>query len=206
MKYKVITISREFAAYGRTIAKRLAEELGLEWYDKDFVKKTAEESGFELEMIQNEGESLSQVDKWVDNIMATVHSGYNSSHDDIFLAQTRVVLELTEKPCIIVGRCANYILREAGIPSFDIFLYASTEARRQRACEMAELDGKHFDPEKDTAEIDKYIRKRDDHRRNYYKKYTGSDMGSCENYTICLDVGTLGVDRCVNILLELLKD
>jgi cytidylate kinase len=57
MKYKVITISREFAAYGRTIAKRLAEELGLEWYDKDFVKKTVEESGFELEMIQKEGES-----------------------------------------------------------------------------------------------------------------------------------------------------
>ena len=43
-------------------------------------------------------------------------------------------------------------------------------------------------------------------RKNYYKKYTGSDMGSCENYTICLDVGTLGVDRCVDILLELLKD
>ncbi len=205
MKYQVITISRDYAAYGRTIAKALSEALDLHWYDKDFVKKTAEESGFETEMIQEEGEDLSQGEKWLDSIMSKVHSGYNSSHDDIFRAQSRVILKLAAEPCIIVGRCANRVLRMAEIPSFDIYLYASKEDRRKRAAELLADEGRVLDPVKDAAELDKYITKRDDLRRNYYKKYTGSDMNNARNYNICLDVGALGVDRCVNILLEILR-
>lgn len=213
MKYQVITIHRDFAAYGRTIARALSEALGLPWYDRDFVTKTALESGFESELIREEGENLSHRSKWVDSIMSTVHSGYNSSHDDIFRAQSKVILELSAKPCIIVGRCSNYVLKMAEVPTFDIYLYASRENRRQRASEllpdedksMDPLAGKKLDPVKDAVELDKYIARRDDLRRTYYKKYTGSEIDSASNYNICLDVGTLGVDRCVQILLEILK-
>ena len=205
MNYQVITISREYAAYGRTIAKALSEELGLQWYDKDFVKKTAEESGFETEMIQEEGEDLSQGDKWIDSIMSRVHSGYNSSHDDIFRAQSRVILKLAAEPCIIVGRCANCVLRMAEIPSFNIFLYASAKDRRKRAAELLAEEGRILDAVSDAAELDKYISKRDELRRTYYKKYAGSDMRNASNYNICLDVGTLGVERCIEILLGILR-
>lgn len=210
MKYQVITIHRDYAAYGRTIAKALSEALGLPWYDKDFVKKTVEESGFEKEMIQEEGESISQGGRLLDSIMSTVHSGYNSSHDDIFRAQSRVILELSASPCIIVGRCSNYVLKMADVPSFNIYLYASKADRRKRASELLpdemKKNGRSLDPVKDAAEIDKIITKNDELRRNYYKKYTGSEMTSSENYDICLNVGTLGVDQAVQILLDILKD
>ena len=82
---------------------------------------------------------------------ATVGS-YPDIYSEIFLAQKNVIFELAKSPCIIVGRCADFVLQEAGIPSFDIYLYADIEKRRQRASELEEAKGKN---------LDKYIAKRD---------------------------------------------
>ena len=196
MSYRVITISREYAAYGRTVAAALSKELGIEYYDKDFVKKTAAESGFDAELVEKEGETLSHAAKNWDSFLGALHTGYSPARDDIFNAQCKAILELSAKPCIIVGRCANVILRQAGIPSFDIFLYASPEDRMQRA---AELIG---DPKVDVL---KFLEKQDEDRRTYYKTYTGKEMGDAKNYDICLNVGTLGLEKAEEILLSILK-
>ena len=124
-------------------------------------------------------------------------NAYNSSYDAIFEAQREVILDLAKKPCIIVGRCSNMILREEGIDSFDIFLYADLEHRRKRALELNE-NGK--------MDIDKYIARRDRLRNTYYHAYTGHLMGDARDYNICLDTGKIGMNECIVILAQLLKD
>ncbi|MDO4622340.1 MAG: cytidylate kinase-like family protein [Eubacteriales bacterium] len=196
-KLPVITISREYAAYGRTIAAGLSEHLGIPYYDKDFVKETAKSSGYSEEDILKEGESMSRSSKFM-NALLNNASSYASSYDGIYKAQKEVILELAKQPCIIVGRCADHVLREAGIESFDIFLYADTEARLERA---KQLEGNQGLSE---SELRKVISKKDQHRSTYYKTYTKKDMGYYKNYNICLDVGRIRVENCLKLLCEIL--
>ena len=194
--YPVITISRQYAAYGRTVAKGLSERLGIPYYDRDFVKKTAEDSGYTEEDILREGEDITPSSRFWNNLLnnATV---YTSSYDGIFNAESKVVLELAKEPCIIVGRSANFVLREAGIPSFNVFLYADLEKRIERAKEL----GDHGD-----MDVRKYVNRRDTMRETYCKLYTGSTMSQFDHYQICLDSGYLGPDKCVDILADILQD
>ena len=198
IKYPVITIDREYAAYGRTIAAKLSERIGIPYYDKDFVKKTAEKGGYSEEDIQREGEAMSLISKFFNNFLNNA-AAYESSFDGIFHAEKEVILELSTSPCIIVGRCAAHILREAGIPSFNIFLYADKEHKMKRAAELdenAEI--------KKTEDIEKILEKRERLREIYYKQYTGEEMSDLRNYNICMDTGTIGVDACVDILEKLI--
>lgn len=199
LKYPVITISREYAAGGRSIAKGLSEMLGIPFYDRDFVLETAKKTGYSVEEVTEEGESMSHSDKiW--NSLFNLSSGslHQSSYDEIFKAQKEVVLELAKSPCIIVGRCADYILTEAGIPAFKIFLFADEEHRLARAMELDESD--------DEAEVRKHLAKIDENRRTYYLQYTGKELGSHAYYNIALDTGTIGKQRCVELLCSLLAD
>ncbi len=191
----IITISREYGAGGRTVARGLSEKLGLEFYDIDFVRMTAKLSGYSEEDVKREGEDMSDGRKFINQFLST--NIYNSSYDAIFEAQREVILDLAKKPGIIVGRCSNIILREEGIPSFSVFLYADIEHRRKRALELNE-NGK--------TDIDKYIEKRDRWRNTYYHAYTGHEMGDARDYNICLDTGSIGVQRCIDILADLLAD
>lgn len=195
LRYPVITISRQYAAYGRTVAKGLSEELGIPYYDKDVVRKTAEQSGFSEEDIKREGEDLSRAGKFMNDLLNNAAS-YPSSHDRIFEAQKEVVLKLAEEPCIIVGRCADHILTEAGIPAFRVFLYADEEHRIRRAAELEENRG--FDAKKAAF-------RKEQLREIYYKTYTGVEMGQISNYNICIDTGAVGVRQCIQILSEILR-
>ena len=194
-KCPVITISREYGALGRTLAASLSERLGIPYYDRDFVKKTAEASGYAPEEIEKEGEEISKSAKMLNSFLNSAVS-FSSSYDAIFKAQKKVVLELAKSPCIIVGRCSDHILREAGIDSFNIYLYASVKNRIGRAQELGENG---------TMSIEKYIEKRDKLRRTYYKQYTGCEMGDAHNYTICFDTGRISIDACSDIVMDLLS-
>ncbi len=191
----VITISREYGAYGRSVAKALSSRLGIEYYDVDFVRMTAKVSGYSEEDVSREGEDMSEGRRFVNHFLST--QAYNSSYDAIFQAQREVILDLAKKPCIIVGRCSNYILREEGLPSFDIFLYADIKDRKVRAEELKEY-GK--------MDVEKYIEKRDHWRKTYYRAYTGREMGEYKDYDISLNIGKIGVDNCINLLTNLLKN
>ena len=191
----VITISRQYAAYGRTIARMLSERLEIPFYDRDVIRETAKESGYSEEDIQREGEAMSRASKFMNNLLNNA-SVYTSSYDGSYWAQRDVILKLAERPCIIVGRCADYILTEAGIPAFKIYLYADLESRIRRAGELEENKGK---------DLRKIVPRREKLREVYYKQYTGQDMGVCSNYNICLDTGTLGAEKCTRILCDALK-
>ncbi|MBR2258796.1 MAG: cytidylate kinase-like family protein [Blautia sp.] len=193
-KLPIITVSSEYGAGGRSVARSLSERLGIEFYDIDFIKLTAKVSGFSEEDIRREGEDLSELAKFLDRFLSTTSAV--SSYDTIFQAQREVVLQLAKKPCIIVGRCSNIILREEGIPSFDIFLHADKEHRLKCAAELAE-NGK--------VDLEKYLERRDHNRNTYYRTYTHHEMGAYKDYTICLDTGTIGIDRSVDLLLQILQ-
>ncbi|MCR5784209.1 MAG: cytidylate kinase-like family protein [Eubacterium sp.] len=187
----VITIGREYCAYGRTIAAALSERLGIPYYDKDFVDKTVIESGFSAEDVLAESETMSGLSKFLDAMLNPTAS-YTSSFDRIFEAQKDVVLDLAKNPCILVGRCANDILIKENIKCYNIFLYADLDFRMKR--------GQELHPDMDDEHLEKYIKKLDHLRATYYKKYTGKDIRYFENYDICLDVGAIGVDKSIDVL------
>ena len=194
-KCPVITISREYGALGRTLAAKLSERLGIPYYDRDFVKKTAEESGYAVEDVEHEGEELSTSGRMLNKILNSAVS-YSSSYDGIYKAQKKVVLQLAQDPCIIVGRCADHILREEGKDVFCVYLYASVKDRIDHVTELAENG---------TMSIEKYIEKRDKLRKTYYKQYTGHEMGNANNYNICFDTGRINAETCADVIIDILS-
>lgn len=192
----VITINREYGAGGRALAAILSEKLNIPYYDRDFVKKTAEESGYDTEDVEREGEELTRHSQvWNDLLNSTV--SFSSSHDAIFRAEKKVVLELAKDPCIMVGRCADRIVKEAGIDSVSIYLHGPFEMRLKRAEELAEYG--NMKPEK-------YIEDRDSKRQTFYKYYTGHDIADASNYTFCFDVGKVSIPQCAQIVLDLINN
>ena len=194
-KYPVITISREFGAGGHSIARVVSERLGIPYYDRDFAKQAAARSGYSAEDIEREGENLSRSAKLLDNFLGN-SMNYSSSHDAIFRAQKELVLHLAQQDCILIGRCSNLILREAGIPSLDIFLHADVDTRTAHI-EKLGLNGKE-NPRK-------YLNKIDDMRETYFKTYTKHDLGRYRDYDLCLNTGTLGYDACIDIIEKLAR-
>jgi cytidylate kinase len=197
-KFPVITISRQYAAWGHTITRAISERLDIPFYDKDFVKETAALSGYTEEDIKNEGESISKASQIVNTLFNPV-SSYTSASDAIYRAQKEIVLKLAQekKPCIILGRCADHILQQAGIPALKVFLYADLDKRIARAAEMEE--------NRDAKNVRKVVEKMDSRRETYYKKYTGTSMGSFGKYDISLNVGEIGITECVNILCGIIE-
>ena len=191
----VITISREYGAGGRSIAKGLSKKLGIPWYDRDFVRLTAKRSGYSEEEITDEGETISDSTRFLNSILNNM-AAYTSSHDAIYRAQKEAILELARNPCIIVGRCSNKILREAGIPSFDVFLHAAPAIRIKRAEALV--------PE-DVSNVAKFVEKVDEQRDNYYKLYTGSLRNQAQDYTVCLDTGIVDYDSCIEVLAQMIR-
>lgn len=193
-KYEIITIGREYGAGGTSIATRLSEKLGIPWFDRDFARITAEESGYSYDEVMLEGEEISGFSSALNSFLNNATS-YTSSYDAIFKAQKEALLNLP-RPCIVIGRCSNLLCREAGINSFDVFIYSDMEKRIER---IKEITG-------DDSIEHKYIENKDHKRENYYRKYTHHELGNYRDYNICLDTGELGYDRCADILADIISE
>lgn len=193
-KLPVITISREYHAGGRSVARALSEELGIPWYDQDFVKLASQISGYSEEEIQAEGEEIGALENIIDKMLSSVNL-YTSSHDEINRAEKDAVLKLAKEPCIIVGRGANVTLSEAGIPVFSVLLYADKEVRVKRC--MAETG-------KNESEAEKYVEERDKFRSLYAEKYSGKKFADSHNYTVCFDTGIIDYKKCTKSLIDIL--
>ena len=194
----IITISREFGSGGRTIGKLVAERLGYQFYDRELVNKVAERSGFSPEFIEESGEYASAKSSL---LFAMATAGQYSAdglsmHDRLYIEQTRFIEELAEQGrCVIVGRCADYILREHK-DCLHVFIHADMESRAKRIVER--YGKKDKSPEKRLAE-------KDQKRRVYYKNYTGRNWGQAQNYDLCLNSGVLGEEVCVELIVAACK-
>lgn len=195
-KLPVITISRQYGAGGRTIAKGLSKRFNIPWYDKDFVAKTASKSGYSEDDIRKEGERLTAGGRFLNSVLNTA-APYASSHDGIFYAQKQVIMDLSASPCIIVGRCANYILREAEVPCFSIFLYAGMPFRLKRAAELAENNG---------MDLEKFVEKVDSQRDTYFRNYTRHPINDTSLYDICLNTDRMSMEKNIELIAEMIEN
>ena len=192
MKKNIITISRQFGSGGRTVGRQLAERLNIPFYDRELVKQVAEETGFDTKFIEENGEfspSKSIFSFAVSQGVPCMQNGLSVS-DFIFCMQRQVILKLAEKPCVIVGRGADYILRDRD-DVFDVFIHASMENRADRIVRLYGESEKK--PEQRLADKDKK-------RKIYYKHYTDREWGQSNYYHISLDASYLGELTCVDII------
>ena len=201
MSKNIITISREFGSGGRSVGKRVAELLDVPYYDKELVKKVALETGFDERFIEQQGEYASP---WR-NLFSYAFAGASnhqpmnglSAEDFLWAMQCKVILELAEKgPCVIVGRCADYILRERK-DVLNVFVHANVPYRADRVVRLyGETD----------KEPEKRLEEKDKRRRAYYKHYTGQDWGMYTNYDLSLNTSLVGIERAAQLVVDVARN
>ena len=173
MAYGVITLGREICSGGCDIAKEAARELGLPYYDKELITIAAKKSGLSEEAI------AASEKRRTGSLMYSLYTMGNQLPlaDQVFILQSRIIKEIAEKgPCVIVGRCADYVLRDMDHVTH-IFLYASLEKRVERIMRL-----EHVDADK-AREL---IRKTDKQRKSYYNFFADGNWGVRSNYDLML--------------------
>ena len=194
---RIITISREFGSGGRTIGKQTAEMLGIRYYDKELVKEVAVQTGFEESFVEEEGEHA-PAKNWISYALAINgrNGGGMSANDFLWSIQRKVILEIAEQePCVIVGRCADYILGD-NPNNLNIFIYAPYEDRLVNCVNELGMDTKQA--KKMISEVDKA--RGAFHLR--YAKYKPNDM---DHMDIMVNSAMLGVKGTAEYLCDLVR-
>lgn len=189
MSNRIIAIGRQFGSGGRTIGKKVAEQLGIPCYDNEVLERMAVESGFAPEYLKEQTEYAGSRNWFTYALSAGTFTG--AYQDELWALQNKIIRELAEQgPCVFVGFCAEYILRKHD-NCLRAFIYADTEVRAKRIVEQY--------GETDVAP-EKRLKEKDRRRAAYYQYYTDLTWGASKNYHISLNSGTLGIDQCVEIL------
>lgn len=200
MSKQIITISREFGSGGRTIAKKVAEMLGWQFYDKEIISKIVQQSGLSEEFVSENGEYANSGQHMV--IHSFMPDAFNSFStgptvfDQLYAIQYGIILDIADEgPCVILGRCADYILRERN-DCLNVFIQADMESRIQRCTKDYEVKAK---------DIQKFLIDRDKKRKLYYKYNTDRNWGDIKNYDLVLKSSSLGLDECAKMIVNAIK-
>ena len=189
MKVNYVTISREYGSGGREIGKKLSEKLGIPCYDKEIIEETAFKTGFAEEYVKKQGE-YANARNWLEYSFSSRNSYGMSPEDYLWAKQREVILDLVKKgPCVIVGRCADYILRDR-TDVLNVFIHADYEYRRHRITDIY----------KDPEHTEKMLNDIDKKRKFNYKYYTEQEWGKSQNYDLTLSSSALGLDPCVDLI------
>ena len=189
MKVNYVTISREYGSGGREIGKKLSEKLGIPCYDKEIIEETAFKTGFAEEYVKKQGE-YANARNWLEYSFSSRNSYGMSPEDYLWAKQREVILDLVKKgPCVIVGRCADYILRDR-TDVLNVFIHADYEYRRHRITDIY----------KDPEHTEKTLNDIDKKRKFNYKYYTEQEWGKSQNYDLTLSSSALGLDQCVDLI------
>ena len=197
----IITIGRQYGSGGREIGKKVAEKLGIPYFDKELLARVAKESGFCEEMIKNHDER--PTNSFLYNVVMDTYSfGYNTAFVDmpmsqkVFLAQFDTVKKIAnEGSCVIVGRCADYALSD--YPNcLNLFIYGKEEAKAQRISERQNVT---------FSQAKVMCVKRDKQRQSYYNYYSNKKWGRADSYDLCIDSGKLGIDGTVDFIIDFVK-
>lgn len=198
MENIVITINRQYGSGGKTIGMVLAEKLGVHFYNQEIVKIASEESGIDEALFAKvdeckESNNIFKPKNIYSGKVLTPDSDDYTSTDNLFNLQANVIKNLAEKEsCVIVGRCANFILKD--YPNvISVFVHADDEFCKSRAMERVSISEK---------EIGKYIDKINKKRADYYKYYTGHEWFDLRAYDLCIDSGKLGFDKSVEEIIS----
>lgn len=180
----VITINREYGSGGRYVGKLLAEKLNIAFYDKELINEISKEIGLSKKYIE-ENEQKKH---------ALGSSEYNNE-DALFVAETKTIKKVAKNSCVIVGRCADYVLGNKK-NTYNIFLYSSLENEVKRAVKYYGLD---------KSKAEKKINKINKERAKHYKYYTGRNWKDVSNYDMCLNVDELGIEHTAHVIIKMIK-
>lgn len=199
---KIITISRQYGSGGREIGKKLALELGVPFYDNEIITQAAKESGF-AEVAFERAEA-----KATNSFLYSIAMGMSaygnmdlgfstmSVDDRLFLAESKVIRQFAQQgSCIIVGRCADYVLKDMEDSVINLFIAAHMSFRVRRAIEVYNLP---------KAKAEENIVKFDKRRANYYNYHAGQKWGNVMNYDLMLRSDLGGIDHAVKCILAYL--
>ncbi len=193
----IITVARQFGSGGRDIAQSLANELGIKFYDKELISEAAKESGMSPEVFENIDE------KATNSLLYSLSMGlYNFGNgfsavgdlpvnDKLYIIQHKMIKKLAEEgPCVILGRCADYVLRD--YPNvINIFINADIEYRKERAIKYHNVDKRR---------AEQIVNKTDKNRANYYSFYSGQKWGQAQNYDLCINSGKMSQEDAVSLI------
>lgn len=196
---KIITISRQKGSGGHEIGKRLAEQLGIPFYDKEIIERAAKESGID-ELFFKKQDAKPTRSLLYSLAMGAMPMGFSQTDGDnipfdqkVFLAQMEAVQKIAkEGPCVIVGRCADYAL-EGDPRLLSVYIYGDEKDRINRVVEREEIS-----EEKSLN----YIRRCDKRRENFYEYYSTKHWGSTGSYDVCINSSKFGMDGCLKLLME----
>ena len=199
MKNLIITISRQYGSGGRQIGRRIADELGIPFYDKEVIDLAAKESGLAVDFIRGQEQQLTQslLFSIVTNFTSSAATAFSpnmlSLSDQVYLAEAKAIRQLADKgPCVIVGRCADWVL-EKNYNVLRVYICADLEIRCRRA-----MDEYGDSPEN----IQKTVRDIDKQRARYCQHYCDQAWEDAENYDLCLNSGKLGLEKCISIITD----
>lgn len=187
----VITISREYGSGGRYVGRLIADKLGIKFYDKELVAKVAEETGLSEEYI----ESHEQKRTALNSLNSGYYAGLDNS-DELFIKESDTIQKIAdEESCVIIGRCADFILKDRK-DVIKVFIYSSMEDKLKRATEIYNMN---------KAKAEKEINRINKLRANHYKHYTERNWNDAENYDICINSDTLGVEKTADLICEIIN-
>lgn len=196
----IIAIARQNGSGGREVGQRLAEELGISFYDKELIQLTAKKSGIQEKICEESEETATNSLLYTIAIGGNIWGGNNVLEhelpitDRIFIAQAGIIKKIAqEESAVIVGRCADDILRNSA-NCIKVFVYADMQFRMQR---METLHG--ISEEKAIRQI----RRMDKKRANYYNYFTDKKWGQVDNYTLAINTAEVGIDGAVEIIKSL---
>lgn len=195
----VFTIGRQFGSGGRSVGRRLAEKLEIPFYDRELIAIAAKESGLSETLFENADEKATS-SLFYSMVMGTYPLGGGAIagrsemplNDQLFLIQSKTIHALAEKgPCVIVGRCADYVLRD--MPNvLNLFIHAQMPERVKRAIENYGEDEKR---------AESVCIKKDKQRANFYNYYSDRKWDQSETYDLTIDSGVLGLEGTVDLII-----
>jgi len=199
----IITVARQYGSGGREIGERVAEILGIPLFDKQLIADAASKGNLNEEVLKRTDEtaanSLLYTLAMGSNVVGTtMHFGYKMPiNDKLFILQSEVIKEYAKRgSCVIIGRCADYVLREEE-NAFRLFIYGDLEHRKARVRE------RH--PEIKPAQVIDIINKTDRRRASYYNFYTGNKWGKYDNYDMAINSSTLGIEGTAQLIASCAK-
>ena len=201
MKKTVITISRELGSGGNKIAEELSKRLSIPYYDKDILAQTAKEFGAQNESARKGDEK--KTNSFLYSLATAQISGANVNafalndiivDDSSFMLTSETIKRLAARSCIIVGRCADYVLRDMDIVK--LFICADVEDRIKRVSESLKINEKN---------ALKLIQKTDKRRAAYYNSYTDGEWGKASNYHLTINTSALGIENSVDVIEKFIR-
>lgn len=193
-KNTVITISREYGSGGRYIGRIVSQKLGIKFYDKELLELVAKDSGYSKEYLDSLDEK--PADRFLSSLSSNLGSSFSGLpiSEQIILKTFNVIRGLAEnEPCLIVGRCSDYVLRDYD-NVINIYIYSSMQNRIKKVVDYYNIEEK---------DVHKIITRIDKQRANYYQQNTGRKWGDPHNYHVCIDSGLLGSEKTAQFIIDI---